>query len=173
MVKQAIYRTIKRIDKVEIRLYPALIIARVKGYDDNGFNILFNFINGNNQQKSKVKMTAPVISQHIEMTSPVISDRGSIAFVMPKKYALETTPIPLDERINIISIPSRIIAALKFTGRWSQSIFDKQSKLLLNEISKYDIKKKGNLFIMRYSGPFTPWFLRRNEVAVEVAENNI
>jgi len=173
MVENIRYNVLKKIGKIEIRRYPSLILAKVDGYGDEGFNILFRYISGSNQSKKRVEMTAPVISQRIEMTSPVISDRGSIAFVMPKKYTLETTPIPLDERINIISIPSRIIAALKFTGRWSQSIFGKQSKLLLEEISKYEIKKKGNLFIMRYSGPFTPWFLRRNEVAVEVAKNNL
>ena len=30
------------------------------------------------------------------------------------------------------------------------------------------VKPKGNVFVMRYSGPYTPWFLRRNEVAIEV-----
>jgi hypothetical protein len=35
-------------------------------------------------------------------------------------------------------------------------------------LEKSNIKTKGNIFTMRYSGPLTPWFLRRNEVATEI-----
>jgi len=38
----------------------------------------------------------------------------------------------------------------------------------LKELQMSNIKTKGNIFTMRYSGPFTPWFLRRNEVATEI-----
>ncbi len=41
MVKEAKYRPIKKLDKVEIRLYNKLVIARVDGYGDGGFNSLF------------------------------------------------------------------------------------------------------------------------------------
>ena len=92
-----------------------------------------------------------------QLLSPVLSERKSIAFVMPKKYSLNNLPKPIDERIKIIAIPSRIIAALRFSGRWSSSL----------ETEKFSVK--GSVFSMRYSSPFTPWFLRRNEVAVEVS----
>ena len=59
--------------------------------------LLFSFITGNNRQKSKVAMTAPVVSEQIAMTAPVLSESGSIAFVMPEGFTLETTPIPVDE----------------------------------------------------------------------------
>ncbi len=168
MVEQAKYEVLREINKVEIRRYPSLVIARVDGYGDGGFNLLFNFITGNNRQKSKIAMTAPVVSEQIAMTAPVLSESDSIAFVMPEGLTLETTPEPLDERVKIVEIPERVVAALQFSGRWSNSIFKKKSKEMLEELKKAGIKTVGQVFTMRYNGPFTPWFMRRNEVAVEV-----
>ena len=168
MVDQAKYDVLREIGKVEIRRYPRLVIARVDGYGDGGFNLLFNFITGNNQQKSKIAMTAPVVSEQIAMTAPVLSESDSLAFVMPETLTLETTPEPLDERVKIVEMPERVIAALKFSGRWSNSIFKKKSIELLEELTKAGIKSVGQVFTMRYNGPFTPWFLRRNEVAVPI-----
>jgi hypothetical protein len=168
MVEQAKYEVLKQINKVEIRSYPSMVIARVNGYGDGGFNSLFNFITGNNRQNSKIAMTAPVVSEQIAMTAPVLSESDSIAFVMPEGLTLETTPEPLDESVKIVEIPKRDVAALKFSGRWSNSIFRKKSKEMLEELKKAGIKSVGQVFTMRYNGPFTPWFMRRNEVAIEI-----
>jgi len=168
MVEQARYNVLKRIGKIEIRRYPRLVIARVEGYGDGGFNILFRFITGNNRQKSDIAMTAPVVSEQIAMTAPVLSETGSIAFIMPEGYTIETTPEPLDERVKIVEIPERIVAALRFSGRWSDSILKKKSEELLKELTAAGIKTVGQVFSMRYNAPFTPWFMRRNEVAVAV-----
>jgi hypothetical protein len=104
------------------------------------------------------------------MTAPVLSESDSIAFVMPEGLTLETTPKPLDESVKIVEIPERDVAALKFSGRWSNSIFKKKSKEMMEELTKAGIKSVGQVFTMRYNGPFTPWFMRRNEVAVEIEQ---
>ena len=168
MVEQAKYEVLKEIGKMEIRRYPRLVIARVDGYGDGGFNLLFRYITGNNRQKSDIAMTAPVVSEEIAMTAPMLSDTGSIAFIMPEGYTIETTPEPIDDRVKIVEVPERTIAALRFSGRWSNSIFKKKSEELLAEIENAGLKVAGQVFSMRYNGPFTPWFLRRNEVAVAV-----
>ena len=115
MVETIKYEIIHEIDKVEIRRYPKIIVAKVED-PSNGFNLLYRFITGENRQKVKVKMTAPVVSQEIQMTSPVLSETGTMAFVMPKEFTLETTPEPLDARVKIVEIPERLIAALCFSG---------------------------------------------------------
>jgi hypothetical protein len=145
-----------------------MVIARVDGYGDGGFNLLFSFITGNNRQKSKIAMTAPVVSEQKAMTAPVLSQSDSIAFVMPEGLTLETTPEPLDERVKIVEIPERVVAALQFSGRCSNSIFKKKSKKMIEELKKAGIETIGQVFTMRYNGPFSPWFMRRNEVAKEV-----
>jgi hypothetical protein len=135
MVEQARYDVLRKINTVDIRSYPRLIIARADGYGDGGFNILFNFITGNNRQKSNVKMTAPVVSEQVAMTAPVVSETGSLAFIMPEEYSLETTPEPLDNRVKIVEVPERTVAALRFSGRWSDSLFRKKSAELHKERS--------------------------------------
>jgi hypothetical protein len=167
MVETIKYEIIHEIDKVEIRRYPKIIVAKVEG-PSNGFNLLYRFITGENRQKVKVKMTAPVVSQEIQMTSPVLSETGTMAFVMPKEFTLETTPEPLDTRVKIVEIPERLIATLCFSGGWSESHFEKETQELLNELANEKIKAKGNIFTMLYNPPFIPGFLRRNEVAIEV-----
>lgn len=168
MVKEVKYRLIKNIDDIEIRHYDKLIIAKVDGYGDGGFNLLFDFISGNNSSKSNLEMTSPVISRNIDMTAPVLSGKNSISFVMPEEYTLENTPTPNDKKVRIKEIPERDIAVLKFSGRWKSSNFEDKSEQLLRQLAKLGIKTKGNLFSMRYNGPLTPWFLRRNEVAIEI-----
>jgi hypothetical protein len=167
LVETINYEIIREIGKVEIRSYPKIIVAKVEDSSD-AFNLLYRFITGENRQKAKVKMTSPVFSQQVEMTSPVFSEKGTMAFVMPKEFTLETTPEPFNSHVKIVEIPARLIAALCFSGGWSEAHFEKETQELLNALSEAKIKTKGNVFTMLYNPPFTPGFLRRNEVSVEV-----
>ena len=167
MVETIKYEIIREIGNVEIRSYPRIVAAKVEESSD-AFNLLYRFITGENTQRAKVKMTSPVVSQKVEMTSPVLSETGTMAFVLPKEFTLETTPEPLDTRVKIAEIPERLIAALCFSGGWSESHFEKETQELLNELAKEKIQTKGNIFTMLYNPPFIPGFLRRNEVAIEV-----
>ena len=167
MVESIKYEVIREIGNVEIRRYPKIVVAKVED-PSNGFNLLYRFITGGNRQKTKLKMTTPVVSQEIQMTSPVLSETGTMAFVMPAEYTLESTPEPLDERVKIAEIPARLVAALCFSGGWSEAHFEKETQELLKTLSEAKIKTKGNVFTMLYNPPFIPGFLRRNEVGIEV-----
>jgi len=60
------------------------------------------------------------------------------------------------------------LAVLRFSG-WARSdTVEKKKKLLLDALQRSDIEPKGEVVLMRYNLPFTPWFMRRNEVTVEV-----
>jgi hypothetical protein len=102
------------------------------------------------------------------MTSPVFSETDTMAFVMPAEFTLESTPEPLDMRVKIAEIPARLVAALRFSGGWSETHFEKEKQELLNELVTAKIKTKGEVFTMLYNPPFIPGFLRRNEVAIEI-----
>ena len=167
MVETIKYEVIREIGKIEIRRYPKIVIAKVED-PANGFNLLYRFITGENRQNAKVKMTTPVVSQEIQMTSTVLSEIGTMAFVMPADYTLETTPDPIDERVKIAEIPARLIATLCFSGGWSEAHFEKETLELLKTLAETKIKTKGNVLTMLYNPPFIPGFLRRNEVAIEV-----
>jgi hypothetical protein len=175
MVPSVKYEVIKKLVKVEIRRYPKIIIAKAANLDSDNFGLLFRFISGDNTQKEKVKMTTPVVSQEIQMISPVLSDfsnQGYMAFVMPAEFSTETTPLPLDNRVKIEEVPSRLVAVLRFSGSWSETHFKEKTTELLQELVDAKIVPVGPVFSMLYNPPLTPSFLRRNEVAIEVTIDN-
>jgi hypothetical protein len=131
MVQSVKYEIVKKLGNVEIRRYPKIMIAKVSNLEADSFGLLFRFISGNNMEKEKVKMTTPVVSQEIKMTSPVLSDfsnQGYMAFVMPPDFSMETTPLPLDSRVKIEEVPSRLVAVLRFSGSWSEAHFEEKTK---------------------------------------------
>jgi hypothetical protein len=174
VTESAPYEVLETIDEVEIRRYPILILAQVKGMtDDVAFRILFRYITGENKVRKDIAMTVPVISsgptyQRIAMTRPVLSDEDSFSFVLPSSYNMSTAPEPLDSRVEIIEVKPRKLAVLRFSGRNHADSLKEREDHLLAVLGRKGIQHIGAPFLMRYNGPGTPGFLRRNEVAVEV-----
>ena len=168
MVETPNYEVIRKLDEVEIRKYPALFLATAKGEADL-FGLLFNYISGANKGSSKISMTAPVITpEKIAMTSPVFTDNDSMSFIVPSKYTRETVPEPTDPHITITEQAAKTLAVQRFSGWGRSSTVEEKTQQLLDTLHKNNIETKGEVTLMRYNPPFTPWFLRRNEVAVEV-----
>jgi hypothetical protein len=116
-------------------------------------------------------MTAPVITpEKIEMTTPVISEEDSMSFILPSKYTIENTPKPLDERIAINEISERKIAVLRFRGWARKNTVESQKNKLLSILKFNNVKTVGDPFLMRYNSPWTPGFMRRNEIGIEIIE---
>ena len=165
------YEVEKAADRIEIRRYPKMLLATVYDRsDDDAFSILFDYIAGNNKSKRKISMTVPVISsEKIAMTAPVISDKRSFSFVMPTSYSLETIPDPLDTRAAIEEVPARRVAVIRFRGYARESSIEKKTAELVAFIERTGERTRGKPFLMRYNPPFTPGFLRRNEIGLEIA----
>ncbi len=171
MVEEPRYEVVKTIDGVEIRKYPPMLLATVRG-DSDLFRMLFRYISGENKGNAKISMTAPVITpEKISMTSPVLTRGDKMSFVTPSSYTRETVPEPTDPRISIEELPQRTLAVLRFSGWAREATVEKKKQALLNKLTKHGLRPKGEAILMRYNPPFTPWFLRRNEVAVEVDFN--
>ncbi|MDP3564072.1 MAG: heme-binding protein [Methanoregula sp.] len=156
--------------EIEFRHYPELVLATVDtAGDDAGFNLLFAYISGSNKPREKIPMTAPVItSQKIPMTAPVVSDAASMSFVMPAGTTREETPDPLDSRVRIVTIPARNIAVIRFSGYAPPDDVDAATSRLQDGLKNNGIVTEGRPFLMRYDSPWTPGFLRRNEVGIEI-----
>ena len=172
MVESARYEEAGRINEIELREYQELVLATVTGVSDNSaFGILFNYISGKNRKQKKIPMTAPVItSEKIEMTAPVISDHDSFSFVMPLKYKPEDIPEPLDTRITIRRIPARKLAVIRFKGYAKEKSVNEVKSRLLSILQKSGTAVVGEPFLMRYNSPWTPGFMRRNEVGIEISQ---
>ncbi len=180
--KEPAYKVIKADGDCEIREYVSYCVAetyvRSSDLDEastEGFRKLFRYISGDNKSKTEVAMTAPVTtskSEKIEMTAPVTSMKTVegylIAFVMPEQLSLGTTPVPNDSSIQIREIPARRVAVIKFSGRWTSSSMDEHGQLLMEWCVKNGLVPAGTPVIARYDPPFMPWFLRRNEIQIEI-----
>ena len=164
------YAVTGKIGEIEFRHYPGLVLATVDTTDDNaGFNLLFAYISGSNKARGSIPMTAPVItSQKIPMTAPVVSDAGSMSFVMPAGTTREETPDPLDSRVRIVTLPERDIAVIRFSGYASPEDVDAATSRLQEGLKNVGIVTEGQPFLMRYDAPWTPGFLRRNEVGIAI-----
>jgi hypothetical protein len=173
MVETVAYEELGQIGEVELRHYPEMSMATVSANGGNeAFSILFRYISGDNRPREKIAMTAPVITaEKIAMTTPVVSDATSMSFVMPKKYAKEDLPEPLDARVHIQRIPPRTVAVIRFKGYADERSVAEETSRLLSTLEANRIRTVGRPFLMRYNAPLTPGFMRRNEVGIEIERN--
>ncbi len=175
-------------DDYEVRRYAPFIVAEVDvegPMDDAGgtaFRILAGYIFGDNEPRVKMAMTAPVSTrpagdgERMRMTAPVLSEPASaerdaytFAFVMESKYSMDTLPQPLDSRIRLVEKPARVIVARRYSGSWSEKKYLANKAKLLAALEADGVEVAGMPYFARYNSPFAPWFLRRNEVLVEVS----
>ena len=161
------YEVIAETAAYEVRRYQPYVVAEVdvrgKSADSQGFRALAGYIFGDNEASEKMQMTAPVESRETDDGNDI-----TYAFVMESKYTLDTLPNPDNERIRLRNKPSRVVAALRFSGRWTEANVAKHERQLLSALQADGITRLGRVELARYNSPFTPWFLRRNELMVAI-----
>jgi len=181
-IEKAKYEIIQKEGKFEIRQYQSQIVAEIvveSDFTEAGniaFGRLFNYISGNNRKKETIAMTAPVNqklrSEKIAMTAPVNQQQSEgkyvVSFVMPSKYTMESLPDPLDSDIKLVQITARKMAAIRYSGSWSQKKYDAQKSLLEDFIKQKGLTATGADIFARYDPPFQLPFLRRIEVLIPV-----
>jgi len=192
MTEQQPYQVIAHERGFELRHYPAYVVAEVTvaGEFDQagsaGFGPLVGFIGGRNLASQKIAMTAPVLQaaqsqeaqsqnaegQEIAMTAPVIqhanADGHTVQFVMPAGMSVEKMPMPADARVSVKQIPAHEAAAFRYSGRTTEKIFNRHARELLDHLTKSGYEVVGPVRSARFDPPWTPPFMRRNEVIVPV-----
>ncbi|MDH3440392.1 MAG: heme-binding protein [Gammaproteobacteria bacterium] len=185
-IEEPEYQVVRKLDDFELRHYPPYLVAEVDvqgDFDDAGnkaFRILAGYIFGDNSITEKMSMTAPVesrsapASEKMAMTAPVSStaaadsDQKTFAFVMERKYTLETLPVPNDDRIRIREVPERTMAVRRYSGRWTESKYLQNKEVLRSALEASGIQTIGRPTLARYNSPFSLPTFRRNEVMIEV-----
>ena len=169
----------------EVRRYEAHVIAEVivEGSPENAgtraFRSLADYIGGRNHTGRSVAMTAPVLQQggggrRMAMTAPVVQREhgrpGShvVGFVMPADETLETLPEPDAVEVVLRAVPVEFAAALQYSGRWTQAGYQERVARLQQAMADAGLRAVGQPRWARFNPPWTPWFLRRNEVVVAV-----
>jgi len=142
---------------VEIRQYGGQSwIATDYSGDASSFRVLASYIFGGNQEGQRVAMTAPVITDE------------KMIFILPGGLNPENAPEPNGQAIEFTEVPPRKLATLKFSWTTSEDRVKRKTEELLAVLARNDIRTRGRPFLMRYNDPWTPPFMRRNEVAIEV-----
>jgi len=176
-IEEPSYQVIETHDEYEIRRYDSFIVAETEvpvdhdSADSAAFRVLAGYIFGDNRAADsaggnvKMAMTAPVLS-----TAPnaVNRDAHIYRFVMPAKYDLDSLPVPLDSRVTIREIPGQLVAVRRYSGRWNLKGFSANESILRDALQKNGVTPVGPTLFARYNAPYTPWFMRRNEVMLAV-----
>ncbi len=185
MTEQQPYEVIRAEDGWELRRYPEHVVAETivtdVDFEDAGnraFRPLFGYISGANRVTQKIAMTAPVVqsssSQKIAMTAPVVQSSGkdgyAVAFVLPAGMTEADAPEPTAPEVHIRTVPAQLVAATRFSGRWKEESWREHRAELLAAVRTAGLTVTGEPRFARFDPPYKPWFLRRNEVLVDVAE---
>ncbi|MGA3269249.1 MAG: heme-binding protein [Verrucomicrobiota bacterium] len=155
-------QVVRSTGKFELRDYPALMVVetpmtRTGNNADGSFMRLFRFITGGNKAKQKIAMTTPVFMSGSDTNA-------TMAFVLPAKLQTGAVPKPTDGSLTVRELPAGRFAVLRFWGGRNA----KNEAVALQRLK--DWMKAEGLNVMSppvfayFDPPWTPGFLRRNEV---------
>jgi len=180
--EQAKYEVTLKDRNFEVRDYPANIVAEtnVSGtFEDAGgksFKRLFRYISGDNKTQDKISMTAPVSQVFHDADSDELTQASqtarnglwAVTFMMPAEHTMDTLPLPNDPAVTLRQVPPTRYAVVRYSGFWSEKAYQQYRQQLDGWIADRGFKIKGESVWARYNSPFTPWFLRRNEILIPI-----
>lgn len=176
-VEQPAYVSVTLDGAVEVRDYPNLVIAEVSTTGDRweavrqGFRPLARYIFAKERGGDSIAMTAPVTQRPRSSTadSGVGSSEWAIRFVMPSAYRLEALPEPWNPAVRLEALPAGRRAAIRFSGVATDELLAAKTTELRAWMERNDLVPDGPPTYAYYNDPWTPGFLRRNEVMFDVA----
>ena len=186
-VENAAYAVVRRVSpprapSFEVREYAPHWVAETVVADaaplreaaSSGFRRIAGYIFGGTADGSKIAMTAPV-----QLEPRVGSARGgashAVRFVLPRAFdAASPPPPPVDVRVTTRSVPRAFIAvrALPLSvSRMDDARFQAAAEALAADIDAAGIERVAAHAPVQlsYDPPWVPFFMQRNEVAIEVA----
>jgi DNA gyrase inhibitor GyrI len=164
--ESAPYVVVRSDGEFELRDYPVLTVvetpmARGSNGSDGSFNRLFRYISGGNQANQKIFMTTPVFMSGGDTNA-------NMAFVMPASMKTGEVPKPSDPSVSVRKLPEGRFAVLRYSGGRNAG---KEAETLehLRAWMKQEGLRELSLPVYAYfDPPWTPAFLRRNEVMVKI-----
>ena len=181
-IERPVYTVVRKAKGYEVRTYEPYIVAEANATGKldtairTGFELLAGYIFGNNESKTSIRMTAPVgtraASETIAMTTPVGSVMGNgsrtITFTMPKKYTMETLPVPKDPRVTLREVPARTVAARSFSFSRAEGRTVIEERKLRDALKRDGVSVLGTAETAFYDPPWTPPFMLHSEILIPV-----
>jgi hypothetical protein len=178
------YKVVQTLDEIELREYATYAVAEVvvpgpaAEAGNLAFPILAGYIFGKNKGTQKFAMTAPVTQAaepvKLEMTAPVTQTAAQggfrVQFVLPKGLTRASAPEPLDTRVTLRDVAPSRVAVIRYSGFWSDANYNQHLAKLQAALRAANLIWVGEPVYSRYNAPFTPWFLRRNEIWLHLAD---
>ena len=175
----------------------ASVTVAAEGYNEAtyaGFNALAGYIFGNNEASGSIPMTTPVTASRasgtrIAMTAPVTSERVRsdelesasplctvacageyvVRFTMPSHFtSLEDLPVPNDRHVVLEVVPEHHAVAARFGGRLDEGAIAEARDRLEAWAAAEGLVIEGEPEAAQYDAPWTPGFIRHNEVLIPV-----
>ena len=163
--EEAPYDVVHNNDIYEVRYYSDRLVVQVMSKDNNNsFRKLFRYISGANKKSTKISMTVPV-------TQTTEDNETYMQFYLPSKFSKETVPAPTNPEVKISTIKEGFFAVIRYSGRASDTNFDKHSKILEKKLNEDNVSMNGLPIKATYDSPFTLPLLRRNEAMINVEWN--
>ena len=184
-VEEPAFRLRLREGRFELRDYPSLVVAEVVVAGDQktaasaGFRSLAGYIFGGNARGERIAMTAPVTQSRrgdaIGLAAPLVRSGGSggewvVSFTMPRTYALGALPPPKNARVRLRATPATRYAVIRFSGTAQPNEVEARAAELGGWVEGRGLRARGGAALAQYDPPWTPWFLRRNEVLIPLAD---
>ena len=88
--------------------------------------------------------------------------------MLPKGVTAASAPEPLDVRVQLREVLPSQVAVIRYSGFWSDANYNRHLAQLQGALNKAGLTWSGEPVYARYNPPFTPWFLRRNEIWLQL-----
>ena len=163
--KTAPYTTVRSDGAFELRDYPELTLATTPMDDEKGsgaFGRLFGFITGKNAKEEQIPMTTPVF------IDPA-SGKQTMSFVLPPSVVNKGAPEPSGD-VHLHKMEPARYAVLRFKGSANAKNQQTPAEKLRAWLGKQNVAAESEPIFAYFDPPWTPVFLRRNEVMLKVAK---
>jgi DNA gyrase inhibitor GyrI len=167
--ESAPYKVLRSSGKFEVRDYPALTVVETPmasggEASSSSFNRLFRFITGGNEAKQKIAMTTPVFMSGSD-------SNATMAFLLPAKLKGSGTPKPTVGAVKVRELEAGRFAVLRYSGGRNARNEEESLSRLKNWMVERGLSVLSPPVYAYFDPPWTPGFLRRNEVMLRTGSD--
>merc|ERR1711916_305675 len=129
-----------------------------------GFQNIFQYIDGQNAKNMKINMTAPVTVEKVESTGNYI-----VRFYMPSAYTFDELPTPNNPDVKLVTLPEQVVSVTEFPGFANEKLVESNTNKLSEMINQNGLQAT-HAFPTRFCGFDSPFvvFDRRNDIWMAV-----